>query len=108
MREKLPNRRASLGFNFECSGLRYSATVSYFDDGRVGEIFISNTRPSSQSDVNARDAGVPASLAFQFGCPLGVLQKALLRDPRGVACSPLGCALDLLATPTTGASHDPH
>jgi hypothetical protein len=31
-------------------------------------------------------------LAFQFGCPLDVLRKALLRDPRGVASSPLGQA----------------
>jgi hypothetical protein len=35
-------------------------------------------------------------LAFQFGCPLDVLRKALLRDPRGEASSPLGKALDFV------------
>jgi hypothetical protein len=32
-----------------------------------------------------------------FGCSIDVLRKALLRDPRGVASSPLGIALDSLA-----------
>ena len=64
MRERLSNRRVSTSFTFECGGLRYHATVSCFDDGRIGEVFITNTKPSSQSDVNARDAGVAASLAF--------------------------------------------
>ena len=26
-----PNRRGSVTFNFECSGLRYTATCSFFD-----------------------------------------------------------------------------
>ncbi len=93
-RRALPGRRASASFNFECGGLRYHATVARFDDGGVGEIFLSNTKPSSQSDVNARDAAVAASLALQFGCPLEVLRRALLRDSHGKASSPLGEALD--------------
>jgi hypothetical protein len=100
-RERLPNRRSSESFTFECGGLRYHATVSRFADGRIGEIFTTNTKPSSQSDVNARDAAVAASLALQFGCPLEVLRKALLRDPRGVASSPLGAALDRIAREPT-------
>jgi ribonucleoside-diphosphate reductase alpha chain len=85
-------------FDFECGTLRYHATVSRFETGAVGEIFLSNTKPSSQSDVNARDPAVAASLALQFGCPLDVRRKALLRDSRGEASSPLGKALDLIAT----------
>ena len=102
MRERLSNRRASTSFTFECGGLRYHATISHLDDGRIGEVFISNTKPSSQSDVNARDAGVAASLAFQFGCPLDVLRKALLRDSQGNPSSPLGAALDLLTAQLPG------
>jgi ribonucleoside-diphosphate reductase alpha chain len=96
-RERLPDRRPNQSFTFELNALRYHATVSFFADGRVGEVFITNTKPSSQSDVNARDAAVAASLALQFGCPIDVLRKALLRDPRGVASSPLGAALDIIA-----------
>ena len=46
-RSKLNNRRASLSFNFECKALRYHATVSFFPDGRLAEIFLTNTKPSS-------------------------------------------------------------
>jgi hypothetical protein len=96
-RRRLPNRRPSISFDIAVGGLKYKATASYFPDGRVGELFLSNTKPSSQSDVNARDAGVAASLALQFGCPLDVLQRALLRDVQGRASSPLGEAIDRLA-----------
>jgi hypothetical protein len=34
---------------------------------------------------------------LQFGCPLETLRRALLRDARGVASSPLGTVLDALA-----------
>jgi hypothetical protein len=96
-RERLPNRRLAETFQLEVGGLRYTCTVGRFLDGRVAEIFLSNTKPSSQSDVNARDAAVAASLAFQFGCPLEVLRRALLRDPAGRPSTPLGAALDVIA-----------
>jgi hypothetical protein len=96
MRERLPNRRASETFPIEAAGLRYTATVSWFEDGRLGEIFLSNHKPGSQSDANARDAAVAASLALQYGCPLPVLQRALLRDAQGRPSTPLGAAIDRL------------
>ena len=95
-RRRLENRRFAETFTMEVAGLKYTATIGRFSDGTIGEIFLSNTKPSSQSDVNARDAAVAASLAFQFGCPLETLRHALLRDPRGNASSPLGCALDAI------------
>jgi hypothetical protein len=96
MRERLPNRRASETFPIEAAGLRYTATVSWFEDGRLGEIFLSNHKPGSQSDANARDAAVAASLALQYGCPLPVLQRALLRDAQGRPSAPLGAVIDRL------------
>jgi hypothetical protein len=38
------------------------------------------------------------------GVPLDTIRKALLRDPRGVASSPLGVALDLIAAQDRGRS----
>jgi hypothetical protein len=38
---------------------------------------------------------VVASIALQYGAPLDIIRRALLRDPQGVAASPLGAALDL-------------
>src|SRR5262245_45236503 len=96
-RERLPNRRASIVFEIELHGLHYTATVSRFADGRPAEIFLQNHKPGSQSDCNARDSAVAASLALQHGCPLKVLQRAVLRDPHGRPATPLGAALDLIA-----------
>ena len=66
-------------------------------DGRLAEIFISNAKAGSHSDAAAKDAAVVASIALQHGVPIDVIRHALLRDSRGRASSPLGCALDLIA-----------
>ena len=96
-RERLRNRRLSETFTLELHGLHYVASFSRFDDGRVAEVFLQDHKPGSQSDSNARDAAVAASLALQFGCPLDVLRRALLRDAHGNASTPLGQALDRIA-----------
>jgi len=96
-RQRLPNRRGSETFALRCAGLTYVATVSRFDDGRIAEIFLSNHKAGSQADTAARDSAIVASLALQFGAPLDVIQRALLRDPQGRASSPLGGAVDLIA-----------
>jgi hypothetical protein len=102
-RERLPARRASTTFSFESASLHYTATISRFGDGCVEEIFLSNTKPSSQSDVNARDAGVAASLASQHSYSVDELRRALLRDSQGNASSPLGAALDRSGEANDGA-----
>jgi hypothetical protein len=96
-RHRLPNRRPSESFNFECAGMAYTATFSRFNDGRVAEIFLGNHKSGSHADAAAKDSAVIASIAMQFGAPLDVLRKALLRDPRGKASGPLGTALDAIA-----------
>jgi hypothetical protein len=97
VRERLPNRRASSVFELEVAGLHYTASCSRFLDGRVAEIFLQNHKASSQSDFNARDAAVAASLALQCGVPLDVLRRALLRDTAGRPSTPLCAALDIIA-----------
>jgi ribonucleoside-diphosphate reductase alpha chain len=96
-RRKLSNRRASITFNFQCNSLGYSATISHYPDGRLAEVFINNSKVGSDSDSAAKDSAVVCSLALQHGVPLATIRKALLRDPRGIASSPLGVALDLIA-----------
>jgi ribonucleoside-diphosphate reductase alpha chain len=95
-RRRLPNRRPSLVFDIELNGLRYTASVSRFPGGDVAEIFLQNHKPASQSDCNARDSAIAASLALQFGCPIETLRKALLRDAQGRPSTPLGAALDAI------------
>jgi hypothetical protein len=96
-RERLQNRRASETFSFECNGLKYSCTTSRFPNGDLAEIFVSNAKAGSHSDSAAKDSAVVRSIALQYGVPVDVIRHALLRDGRGVASSPLGVALDLLA-----------
>ena len=95
-RRRLPNRRSSTVLEFELRGLRFTASYSCDANGQVLEIFLQNHKPSSQSDFNARDAAVAASLALQFGCPLEALQRAVLREEDGSASTPLGAAIDLI------------
>ena len=96
-RNQLPFRRASTTFGFECNGLAYCATISRYPSGDLAEIFISNAKAGSHSDSAAKDSAVVASIALQDGVPVDVIRKASLRDSRGCASSPLGCALDLIA-----------
>ena len=45
-RQRLPNRRASHQFSFECNSLRYVATVSFFADGDLAEYFWVMRKPA--------------------------------------------------------------
>jgi hypothetical protein len=92
-RARLPNRRASVTFTFECNGLRYTAIASWFDDGRLGEVFVGNHRADSHADLLRQGRG----------------------DSRQRRCSatrmtdqaPIGVALDRLAEHAReGGRHD--
>ena len=94
-RQRLPDRRGSLTFTLQVGGLTFTATASRFDE--LGEIFLQNHMADSTAGIMASDAAIAASLALQFGCPVETFRKALCRDARGNATSPLGVALDALA-----------
>ena len=96
-RERLPNRHASENFTFELDGLRFSATVSRFADGRIGELFVNNHKAGNQSDTNARDAAILLSFALQHGADLETIRRALCRDSAGRALGPIAQALDIIA-----------
>ena len=95
-RDRLPNRRQSETIAFERDGSRYCLTVGHFPDGRPGEVFLNADRANSLLDVLASDAAILASLALQHGCSLQEITRALKRDSRGEAASPIGAALDLV------------
>jgi hypothetical protein len=96
MRRRLENRRASTNFELEVAGLRYTATVSWFADHRIGELFLANHKSNSQADTNARDSAIVFSFAVQHGADPHAIRRALCRDSHGRASGPLGAALDLL------------
>jgi hypothetical protein len=96
-RRPLPNRRDCSTFSIEASGMAYTISVGKFPDGSLAEIFIASNKQGSHADTAARDSAVVASIALQYGVPLEVLRKALLRNSHGVACGPLGRALDYVS-----------
>ena len=99
-RLRLPQRRSSITFDFQCGPHHYTATISYFPGtDQLAEIFIGNGRAGSDVDASAKDSAILASLCLQHSVPVETIRKAILRDPRGVASSPLGVALDLISSP---------
>jgi hypothetical protein len=105
-RHRLPDRRPNETLDFEVDGLRYTATIGRFADGRIAEILLSDHHADSAADVNARDAAIAVSFALQWGADLETIRLALCRDRRGRASGPLGAALDIIATGNDGVGRD--
>jgi len=97
VREKLPNRRPCATWDLEVGGLRYTTTIGFFPDGRIGEIFLTNHKAGSAAGMMASDSAVLCSIALQHGVPIETLRHALMRDARGKPSGPLGVVLDQLA-----------
>ena len=96
-RQRLPDRRPSETFTFELHGLRFTATVSRFADGRIGELFIDNHKAGSAIGTLLRDSAIAFSFAVQHGADAEAIRHALCRNSQGQPLGPLGVALDLLA-----------
>lgn len=97
-RELLPNRRACESLEINARGVTYTATLGFYDDGRLGEVFLCGPKAGTDVEVNARDAAVVTSIALQHGASAEVLRHGLSRDEEGRALSPIGTVRDLLAS----------
>ena len=59
-RLRLPQRRSSITFDFQCGPHHYTATISYFPGtDQLAEIFIGNGRAGSDVDASAKDFSHP-------------------------------------------------
>src|SRR5262245_36490466 len=96
MRQRLPNRRQTQTFNFACGRFTYVASVSFYPDGRLAEIFLGNGKAGSDCDTAAKDSAVVCSIALQHGVPVETIRKALMRNEDGSGSGPLASALDLV------------
>jgi hypothetical protein len=95
-RKPLPSRRLAETFDIETGGLRYICTVGRYPSGEIGELFLSNHKPDSAADLNARDCAIVCSIALQFGADLETIRNGLCRDGHGRPSGPLGAALDAI------------
>ena len=96
-RQLLPNRRASELFDFEAMGLRFTASISRYPDGRIAELFLDNHKAGSAIGTLARDSAIIFSFAVQHGADPEAIRRALCRDSAGHAFGPIGQALDIIA-----------
>ena len=96
-RFRLPERRRCESFTFTLGGLRFTASIGRYPDGRIGEVFLNNHKAGNQADTNARDAAIILSFALQHGADINEIRKALCRDSIGRALGPVGAALDKIA-----------
>ncbi len=91
-RERLPDRRGSLSFNFLHDGRTYHATASRLADGRIAEIFLDVGKAGSTVQQHAEATAVLASIALQHGVDVQTIVHA-------VQGGPLATALELAVRP---------
>jgi hypothetical protein len=96
-RERPPDRRPSELFDFEAMGLRFTASISRYPDGRVSELFCNNHKAGSSIGTLVRDSAIIFSFAVQHGADPEAIRRALCRDSNGRALGPIGEALDIIA-----------
>jgi hypothetical protein len=96
-RERLPDRRPLELFDFEAMGLRFTASISRYPDGRVAELFCDNHKAGSSIGTLVRDSAIIFSFAVQHGADVEAIRRALSRNSDGSACGPLGAVLDAIA-----------
>jgi hypothetical protein len=97
-RSALPARRAAEAFELRHGGKAavFHVTLGYYDDGRVGEVFITGAKAGTEVEANVRDTAILVSLALQHGVPLEVMRNAITREADGTASTIIGRVLDTL------------
>jgi hypothetical protein len=101
-RERLRNRRAHMLFDFEAMGMKFTTSVSRYDDGRPSELFTDNHKAGSAIGTLVRDSSIILSFALQHGADVEAIRRALSRDSEGTPLGPLGVALDIIASDGDG------
>ncbi len=95
-RARLPNRRRCESFELECGGQQFTVQLGFYNDGALGEVFVTGAKIGSAVDIAVRDAAVLLSLGLEHGCPPAVFRNAMKRDSEGRPEGPIGTLLDTL------------
>jgi hypothetical protein len=82
-RETLPQRRENENFDVSFNGIVVSVSFGHYDDGRIGEVFLSTRKSGSFIDTTCRDTAVLLSLLLQYGCSAKIIGKAITADAHG-------------------------
>ena len=90
-RQRLPDRRGHVAFNFEHDGQSYHCTATRYADGRVAEVFLTTNKIGSALQQHAECSAILCSLALQSGVPAETIIKAV--------GGPIGAALEMAVRP---------
>jgi hypothetical protein len=95
-RKLLPQRRRAETFNmkFGDQNAEFAVTLGYYDDGRIGEVFIDGAKAGSMMAALTRDGSVLVSIGLQYGMQLETVRHALTRDRDGKAFTIVGAVID--------------
>ena len=95
-RNMLPQRRASFTMKVRFGGQdgAYHVTLGFYDDGRLGEVFISTNKIGSQAEALARDIAILMPLGLQHGCAMQTMRDALTREGNGAPSTIAGAVAD--------------
>jgi hypothetical protein len=95
-RNTLPARRAAETFELQHGKQRtpFAVTFGYYEDRRLGEIFISGAKAGSEVEGVARDGAVLLSLALQYGVPIETIKGAITRNLDGSPSTIIGAVVD--------------
>ena len=66
----LPKERKSITHDFTIAGFRAYITVGLYDDGKVGEIYISTSKEGSKLNGVCQALAISISIGLQSGVPL--------------------------------------
>lgn len=92
----LPARRAAETVELQHGGknARFTVTFGYYEDRRLGEIFISGAKAGSEVEAVARDGAVLLSIALQYGVPIETIKGAITRNLDGTPSTIIGAVVD--------------
>ncbi len=95
-RLELPPRRRCETFELPYGGLTspHVVTVGYYDDGRLGEVFINGGKSGELVEAIARDGAVMTSLALQHGVSVDTMLHAITRNGQDEPQSIVGAVVE--------------
>ncbi len=96
-REALPPRRFVEHFDAIHAGHSYQIGVGYYQDGRVGEIFIDAGKAGTDLRTTAHDLAVAVSIALQHGATIAEMRKTFARNDQDEPEGIMAVVLDYLA-----------
>lgn len=102
-RRKLPNRRFVGTLDFQtfqrlgCNPIRYTASLGYYPDRKLGEVFLISGKAGTDLSIQAQEAAIAVSFALQYGCPIEEMRAAMPRTQDGDPEGAIGMLFDILS-----------